>query len=47
MLGGREPVRLRDDVDRDTAYETFVTGAHAFLAGDHHQIAADPRGAAR
>ncbi len=42
MVGGRKPVRMRDDVDRDIAYETFVTGAHAFLDGDHQQIAPDP-----
>jgi len=42
LVSGRKPVRLAPHVDRDSAYETFVTGAHAFLDGDHREIAPDP-----
>jgi len=43
LVGGRKPLELPDDLDRDTAYETFVTGAHAFLDGPQREITADPR----
>ncbi len=42
LIGNSKPLALPDDLDRDTAYETFVAGAHAFLAGPQREITADP-----
>lgn len=43
LVGGSKPLELPADLDRDTAYEVFVEGAHAFLAGPQRGITADPR----
>ena len=43
MVAGSKPLALPDDLDRDTAYETFVAGAHTFLKGAQRDITPDPR----
>jgi metallophosphoesterase (TIGR03767 family) len=41
LVGGRKPVALAADVDRDSALETFISGSHAFMAGTHVPLTPD------
>jgi metallophosphoesterase (TIGR03767 family) len=43
LVGDRKPVELPAGVDRDRALDTFVAGAHAFLAGPDRSTSPDPR----
>jgi metallophosphoesterase (TIGR03767 family) len=41
MVGFHKPFRLADDIDRDTAHETFVRRPHLFMAGPDLPVTPD------
>jgi metallophosphoesterase (TIGR03767 family) len=41
-VGARKPVALPEDLDKDTALETFIVGSQAFLAGVERPLTPDP-----